>query len=217
MAFTSRVGFRSGSYSAFVATDPPSASRDAVTRLLDAAATDPSASARLLPLVYQELRLLAAQRLSAERAGHTLQPTALVHEAYLRLLGPDANEGGPVKWDHRGHFFAAAAEAMRRVLIDHARARAAEKRGGGRKRALAEINLDAATIALDDDPATLLDLDAALSEFAQESPDKAQLVQLRFFGGLTLEQAAKVVGVSAATADRHWAYARAWLFARLSK
>lgn len=201
-----------------VTPDPaPSPSRDAVTRLLDAAATDPSASARLLPLVYQELRLLAAQRLSSERAGHTLQPTALVHEAYLRMLGPEADAASEHKWDHRGHFFAAAAEAMRRVLIDHARARAAEKRGGGRKRALTEVSLDAATLALDDDPAALLDLDSALSEFAREAPDKAQLVQLRFFGGLTLEQAAKVVGVSAATADRHWAYARAWLFAHLSK
>jgi RNA polymerase sigma factor (TIGR02999 family) len=201
-----------------VPADPStSASRDAVTQLLKQAATDPAASARLLPLVYHELRLLAAQRLSSERVGHTLQPTALVHEAYLRLVGPESDAAAEHKWDHRGHFFAAAAHAMRRVLIDHARARAADKRGGGRRRTLAEVSLDAATLALDDDPATMLDLDAALTQFALEEPAKAQLVQLRFFGGLTLEQAAKVAGISAATADRHWAYARAWLFDRLSK
>jgi len=133
------------------------------------------------------------------------------------LLGPGDDASFDRKWEHRGHFFAAAAEAMRRVLIDHARARATEKRGGERKRALVDVGIDAATLALDDDPATLLDLDAALSEFASESPEMARLVNLRFFGGLTLEQAAMVVGVSPATADRHWAYARAWLFARLSR
>lgn len=187
----------------------------AVTRILKAIDSgDPHAAAELLPLVYAELRTLADARLVRERTGHTLQPTALVHEAYLRLLGPEGIDAP--KWDSRAHFFSAAAEAMRRILIDHARARNAEKRGGGAARA-ADINPDDLPLLLGERAPDLLDLDAALSALAAEDPQKAELVKLRFFAGLTLEQAARALGLSAATADRHWAYARAWLFSRLAK
>ena len=172
-----------------------------VTRLLEAApGGDRKAAADLLPLVYDELRQLAAARLTAEAPGHSLNPAALVHEAYLRLVG-DQQFGG------RGHFFAAAAEAMRRILVNHARDRNRLKRGGGRRR----VDLDRLTglaAASDDD---LLGLDDALDRLAKDYPDAAALVKLRFFGGMTLGEAAEVLGVPRRTADRHWSFARAWL------
>lgn len=171
---------------------------------------DTEASKSLLPLVYDELRKLAAQRMAKEAVGHTLQATALVHEAYLRLVGPDrdADRG----WGSRGHFFAAAAEAMRRILIDRARAKGALKRGGCPQR----LRLDQEPLSRDDLSAELLDLDNALTKLAAEEPTKAELVKLRFFAGLTLEEAAGMLGISPATADRHWAYARAWLYHEMS-
>ncbi|HMN96290.1 MAG TPA: sigma-70 family RNA polymerase sigma factor [Phycisphaerales bacterium] len=188
-----------------------------ITKLLHAIdGGDPRASSELLPLVYRELRALAAQRMRSERSGHTLQATVLVHEAYIRLVQPtganagEGDVGGASKWDGRRHFFAAAAEAMRRILIDHARAKGASKRGGGARR----ISLDA-MVEVSLAPETVLDLDAALGRFAAEEPEKAELVKLRFFGGLTLPQAAEMLGISRATASRHWAYARAWLFAAM--
>jgi RNA polymerase sigma factor (TIGR02999 family) len=169
---------------------------------------DPQAASRLLPLVYDELRHLAAQKLAHEPSGQTLQPTALVHEAYLRLTGAPQGQ----HWDSRGHFFAAAAEAMRRILVEHARRKHGRKHGGGRRRVpLAEFHRVA------ESPQDLLDLDEALSRFATEEPDKAQLVQLRFFAGLSTPEAAAALGISVATAERWWAYARAWLFSELQE
>jgi RNA polymerase sigma factor (TIGR02999 family) len=172
-----------------------------ITGLLDAAsAGDRQAAADLLPLVYDELRELAALRLAAEKPGHTLDATALVHEAYMRLVGDQHFTG-------RGHFFAAAAEAMRRVLVNHARDRARLKRGGGRKR----VDLDWITgpaAATDDE---LLELDDALDRLANEYPVPAQLVKMRFFAGMTLGDAADALGIPRRPADRHWAFARAWL------
>lgn len=178
-----------------------------VTRYLTAIeAGDPQAAANLLPLVYDELRKLAALRLTQERPGQTLQATALVHEAYLRLLGPD---GESLDWANRGHFFAAAAEAMRRILIDNARRKEAAKHGGGLDRAdlPQEIAGESGTDLEDE----LIALDQALSRLAAQDPIKARLVELRYFGGLTGDQAAKALGISPKTADRHWAFARAWL------
>ena len=173
-----------------------------VTRILSAIEQgDPHAAEQLLPLVYDELRKLAAQKLALEKPGHTLQATALVHEAYLRLVGREQ----PRSYRDRGHFFAAAATAMRRILIDQARRKQTQKRGGGmRRQQLEEV------AALQPDP-ELLALDEALKKLAATDPVKAQLVELRYFAGLTGDQAAKVLGISASTADRHWAYARAWL------
>jgi RNA polymerase sigma factor (TIGR02999 family) len=165
---------------------------------------DPQAAAELLPLVYQELRKLAAARMANEAAGHTLQPTALVHEAWLRLAGSDAN----VQFANRAHFFAAAAEAMRRILIERARRKGAEKRGGNWQR----IDLDNVDIAADADDATLLLVNEALEKLAGEDASAAEIAKLRFFGGLTMEEAGKVLGVTDRTAKRYWAYARAWLF-----
>jgi RNA polymerase sigma factor (TIGR02999 family) len=175
-----------------------------VTRLLDAAAAgDRHASADLLPLVYAELRKLAAARMAAERPDHTLQPTALVHEVYLRLVGPDAGRS----WSGRGHFFGAAAEAMRCILVESARKRAAEKRGGGRARVpLAEA--DAGYAPADEE---LLAIDEALDRLAAEDPAAARFVQLRYFAGLTAEEAADAIGLSRSSAYEHWAYARARL------
>ena len=163
---------------------------------------------RLLPLVYEELRRLAAQHLAREKSGHTLQPTALVHEAYVRLLAGDSE---PTGWEGRRHFFAAAAEAMRRILIDHARSKHRLKRGGQLRRH---------DVTLVDPPSPersedLLALDEALERFAGRDPVKAELVKLRFFAGLTQQQAAEALGISTATADRYWAYARAWLYREL--
>ena len=172
-----------------------------VTQLLEAAARgNRRAAADLLPVVYAELRHLAAARLANERAGHTLQPTALVHEAYLRLVGDH-------QFDHRGHFFAAAAEAMRRILVESARRKQAARRGG----AAAREDLDPDRIAAPEPPDELLALNDALDRLAARDPLKAELVKLRYFAGLTADEAAGVVGLSPSTADRHWAYARAWL------
>ena len=177
-----------------------------LTRLLDAAANgDRQSASALLPLVYHELRKLAAARMSAENTGHTLNATALVHEAYLRLVGDQHFNG-------RGHFFAAAAEAMRRILVDHARAKKAEKRDEGRKRA----HLDANLLAADRfDPDRWLDLDDALTRFADVDPAAAELAKLRVFAGLSTEEAAEALGIPRATAFRTWTYARAWLSSRL--
>jgi RNA polymerase sigma factor (TIGR02999 family) len=176
-----------------------------VTRLLDAAAAgDRRAAADLLPLVYAELRELAAARMAGERPEHTLEPTALVHEAYLRLVGDQ-------RFEHRGHFFAAAAEAMRRILVDHARRKGARKRGGAGGRQ----DLDLATFAAPERPDDLLALDEALEHLERSEPQVAELVKLRYFAGFTIPQAAEALGVSPRTADAWWAYARAWLLAKL--
>jgi RNA polymerase sigma factor (TIGR02999 family) len=156
-----------------------------------------------LPLVYDELRKLAAARMAAENPGNTLSATALVHESYLRLVGPE----DAAEWDHRGHFFAAASEAMRRILVDRARRRAAAKHGGELARVELEPDLAAAPEVHED----LVALDEALDRFAIEYPQHAELVKLRYFGGLTLPDAAAALGLSERTAGRHWAFARAWL------
>ena len=175
-----------------------------VTRLIDAAAAgEPQAAAELLPLVYAELRQLAAARMAGERGDHSLNPTALVHEAYLRLVGGVQ----PRDWDGRGHFFAAA-EAMRRILVDHARRRSRVRHGGGLRRA-DWLDAEAPAAPADDDQ--LLLLDDALTRLAAARPQAARLVQLRFFTGLSIDEAAPVVGLSARTARRLWVFARAWL------
>jgi RNA polymerase sigma factor (TIGR02999 family) len=175
-----------------------------VTRILSAIDQgDPQAAERLLPLVYGELRKLAAQRLTNEKPGQTLQATALVHEAYLRLVGKE--DPG---WDSRGHFFAAAAEAMRRILIDNARRKRSGKHGGVRRRQ----DLDELEIVPGAPADDLLALDEALTRLTAEDPAKAELVKLRYFAGLSIEEAAGALGISIATAKRRWAYARAWLF-----
>ena len=189
---------------------------------------DPRAAEQLLPLVYDELRKLAAVKLAQEMPGQTLQATALVHEAYLRLVGGEKSEIRSQKseeqpptsdmrpltsgaWNSRGHFFAAAAEAMRRILINRARDKSREKRGGSLRR----VDLDAIEIALDTPAEDLLALDEALQQLAAADKLCADLVQLRFFAGLTQGEAALALGIPRRTADRHWAYARAWLFDRL--
>lgn len=165
----------------------------------DLAATD-----QLLPIVYAELQRLARQKLAHEAPGQTLTATALVHEAYLRLVGQSAEQ----EWDHRGHFFAAAAESMRRILIENARRKKRLKHGGDRERVdLPEISAPAL-----EQPEDLLALDEALTLFAEEDPQKAELVKLRYFAGLSEQEAADVLGISRATAARHWAYSRAWLY-----
>jgi RNA polymerase sigma factor (TIGR02999 family) len=172
-----------------------------VTRLIEAAAAgDPKAAADLLPLVYDELRKLAAVRLAGEKPGQTLQATALVHEAYLRLVGG----GAPRDWNGLGHFFGAAAAAMRRILVDQARRKQADKRGGPGRR----VPLDAADVGLASPADELLDIDEALTRLAAEDAQAARLIQLRYFGGLSIEDAAEVVGLSRSTAYAHWSYAR---------
>ena len=181
-----------------------------VTRILSKIRTgDPAAARELLPIVYEELRKLAAQRLTQERPGQTLQATALVHEAYLRLVDVEQAQ----RWDGRGHFFAAAAEAMRRILIDNARRKGRPKHGGGLKR----VNLDEAVNVTDPAAPTddLLALDEALTRFAVKEPAKAELVKLRFFAGLTIPQAAQALGISEPTAQRYWTFARAWLYSEV--
>jgi RNA polymerase sigma factor (TIGR02999 family) len=181
--------------------------KNEVTRVLDALGSgDPKASAELLTLIYDELRKLAAVRIASEPGACTLQATGLVHEAYIRLVGNEA--GASATWDSRGHFFSAAAEAMRRILIDRARERHALKRGGGWRK----LELDPSRLVLDAIPAELLDLDRALSSLAAEDPKLAELVKLRFFAGLSISEAAEMLSISPSTADRQWAYARAWLF-----
>jgi RNA polymerase sigma factor (TIGR02999 family) len=179
-----------------------------VTQLLDAAAAgDRRAAADLLPLVYDELRKLAAVRMAAESPDHTLQPTALVHEAYLRLVG----ETDQRRWDNRGHFFAAAAEAMRRILVEAARRKHGPKHGGH----LLRHDLDPEYPVGPDRSARLLALDEALDRLATVEPRAAEVVKLRYFAGLTVAEAAAALGISSRTADNDWAYARAWLVAAL--
>jgi len=176
-----------------------------VTRILSAIAQgDAKATDELLPLVYEELRVLAAQRLGHEPPGQTLQATALVHEAYLRLVG-DNSQG----WNSRGHFFAAAAEAMRRILVENARRKSSEKHGGGHARSSLEASQAASLLG--PTPDDLIALDEVLQRLSQVDPAKAQVVKLRYFAGLTIEQTAASLGISPATAKRLWTYARAWL------
>ena len=169
---------------------------------------DPSAAEQLLPLVYAELRKLAAAKLAQEKPGQTLQATALVHDAYLRLVDVDKAQ----YWDSRGHFFAAAAEAMRRILVDTARRKLRSKHGGGRKR----VDLDSACTLTEDPGGDLLALDEVLTRFAVLDPLKAELVKLRFFAGMTIPEAADALRISHATAERHWTYARVWLYCELA-
>jgi RNA polymerase sigma factor (TIGR02999 family) len=180
-----------------------------VTRILNVIEQgDTQAAAELLPVVYEELRSLASCKLARETPGQTLQATALVHEAYLRLLGENAN------WTNRGHFFAAAAEAMRRILIENARRKKSLKHGGNRQRIeIEDVILAQKTIAADD----LLALDEALSKLAEIDQRKAELVKLRYFAGLTGKEVAQILDISTSTADEHWAYARAWLRLEIEK
>jgi RNA polymerase sigma factor (TIGR02999 family) len=184
-----------------------------VTRIMSAIEQgDPRAAEQLLPLVYEELRQLAAHKLARERPGQTLQTTSLVHEAYLRLVGSEGAAGSrEPRWDSRGHFFAAAAEAMRRILIDRAREKRSEKRGGTRKR----LDIDAVDLATTATPDQLLALDEAILKLSKSDPAAARLVELRYFAGLTVDEAGKALGISTATAYRHWNYARVWLHAEL--
>jgi RNA polymerase sigma factor (TIGR02999 family) len=179
-----------------------------VTQLLNAIDQgDPQATAQLLPLVYEELRKLAAQKLDHEQPGQTLQATALVHEAYLRLSGGSSDQ----HWNHRGHFFVAAAEAMRRILVEHARHKRRIKHGGDRQR----VDLDSACLVTQQPSLDLLELDEALSKLAAIEPTKADLVKLRFFAGLTMPEVAAALRISLATAERYWMFAKAWLYAEL--
>jgi RNA polymerase sigma factor (TIGR02999 family) len=166
---------------------------------------DPHAAEKLLPLVYDELRKLAAAKLVQEKPGHTLQATALVHEAYLRLVGAD----GAGKWDSRGHFFAAAAEAMRRILVENARRKSRDKHGGQVSRCHDDLEGLANTLA--PDPILLLAVHESLDRLAEQEPRKAELVKLRYFLGCTVKEAADILGIAAATAEEDWTYARAWL------
>ena len=180
-----------------------------VTRILNAIeGGDTRAADKLLPLVYDELRLLAAQKLSHERPGQTLQATALVHEAYIRLVGTEAQS-----WDSRGHFFAAAAEAMRRILVENARRKRSSKYGGNRQR----VDLDEGDIAIGAPSDDCIALDEALTKLTGEERAVADLVKLRYFAGLPLYQAAKILGISERTAARYWAYGRVWLLRELTK
>jgi RNA polymerase sigma factor (TIGR02999 family) len=181
-----------------------------VTRLIDAAAAgDAKAAAELLPLVYDELRKLAATRMAEERSDHTLQPTALVHEAYLRLVGNNPSQ----PWNGRGHFFAAAAEAMRRILVESARRQAADKHGGGWVR----IELLDQELGIDSSGDDLFAIDEALTRLAVEHPRAARIIHLRFFLGMSVDEATIQLGLDARTAYRDWAYARAWLRRELDK
>jgi RNA polymerase sigma factor (TIGR02999 family) len=180
-----------------------------VTQILSAIEDgDTHAAGRLLPLVYDELRRLAARKLASEKPGQTLQPTALVHEAYLRLVDVEKVQ----RWDSRSHFFAAAAEAMRRILVERARAKGRQKRGGKLKK----FDVDAIDLATTATPDEMLSFDDALAKLATDDPAAARLVELRYFAGLTVEEAGKAIGISTATAYRHWKYARAWLHSELS-
>jgi len=180
-----------------------------VTRILDRVQQgDPTAGEELLPLVYEELRKLAAHKMASEAPGQTLQPTALVHEAWLKLVGTE-----PSHWNSRGHFFGAAAEAMRRILIDRARKRQRARHGHGLQR----IDLDDVDTAVTSDDDTLLLVNEALEKMASQAPEKAELVKLRYFAGLSIEDAAQTMGIAPATAKRHWAFARVWLFAELKR
>ena len=180
-----------------------------VTRILNAIEHgDEKASEKLLPLVYEKLRHLAAQKMSQERPGQTLQATALVHEAYIRLV-----EGTDQNWNSRGHFFKAAAEAMRRILVENARRKKRIKRGGKREK----LALDQVAITTEGPDVDMLALDEALAKLEADDPEKASIVKLRYFAGLTNSQAAEILKISIATANRHWSYARSWLFQEISK
>jgi RNA polymerase sigma factor (TIGR02999 family) len=185
-----------------------------VTRILSAIELgDPSAADQLLPLVYDELRRLAAQKLAREKPGQTLEATALVHEAYLRLAASGGPESpGAQHWNSRGHFFAAAAEAMRRILVEQARRKDRLKHGGAYQR----VDLDSGCRISDAPSLDLSALDEALSRLAETDPAKAKLVELRFFAGLTMPEAAQVMGISLATAERYWTFAKSWLYAELA-
>lgn len=180
-----------------------------VTRILSQIESgDPSAAEQLLPLVYDELRKLASAKLTNEKPGQTIQATVLVHEAYVRLVDGDQH-----RWSGRGHFFAAAAEAMRRILIENARHKQSQRHGGGRRR----LELESLSLGIPTRDEELLALDEALGRLEQRWPDKAKLVKLRYFVGMTIPEAAQSLGISHATAERHWAFARAWLYAQLSR
>jgi RNA polymerase sigma factor (TIGR02999 family) len=184
---------------------------NALTQILSAIEQgDPHAAEQLLPLVYDELRRLAAAKLAHEKPGQTLDATALVHEAYLRLVEGEQRGASP-RWDSRRHFFAAAAEAMRRILIDNARRKQSVRHGGGRQR----VELDEA-LSLPEPRLDMLALDEALTRLAAKQPLKAELVKLRYFAGLTMPEAAQALGLSLATAERYWTFARSWLFAELA-
>ena len=179
-----------------------------VTRLLaQAAAGDDAAAGDLLPLVYAQLRAVAQQRMVNERPGHTLQATALVHEAYLKLVGPR-----DVPWQNQAHFYAAAAEAMRRILLDHAKARGRQKRGGNRR----VVPLDVAVLAEQADSEQIVALDEAVCRLEEQEPEAANVVRLRFYAGLSVDQTAEALNLSPRTVDRRWQFARAWLFRELS-
>ena len=190
-------------------SNPPSRASGEVTRLLRAAATGERAAMEgLLPLVYDELLRIARSRMSGERCNHTLQATALVHEAYLRLLGDDV---GPIDWNDRIHFYRAAAEAMRRILIDHARTRQRVKRGGENKR----VAMDGVDIAEESNLEDVLALDAAICRLVERDPRAAEIVRLRYYGGLSVEDTAEALKLSPRTVKREWTFARAWLFEQL--
>jgi RNA polymerase sigma factor (TIGR02999 family) len=204
-----------GSTNAPLSRDPPRGAppqlppEAPVTQLLhDVEQGKPHAAEALLPLVYDQLRDLARHRMAEERAGHTLQATALVHEAYMRLVGDR-----PAGWAGRAHFFHAAAEAMRRILIEHARSKGRVKRGGGEQRQ--RVPLSVVDLATESDPGEILDLDEAICRLDQQSPDVAAVVRLRFYAGLTIEETAEALGISPQSVKRDWAYARAWLFHQL--
>lgn len=180
-----------------------------VTRILNAIEQgDPRATEELLPLIYEELRLLAAQKMAQEPPGQTLQATALVHEAYIRLVESECRN-----WNSRNHFFMSAAEAMRRIIIENVRRKKTLKHGGDQKR----VDLENAAITIEENPDELIALDEALVKLAVEDPMKADLVKLRYFAGLNIDQAAEILGISRATAIRHWSFTRAWLFQRIKK
>jgi len=180
-----------------------------VTRILNAIEEgDARAADELLPLIYEELRVLAAQKMARERPGQTLQATALVHEAYIRLVGSESQD-----WSGRTHFFAAAAEAMRRILIENARRKKRLKRGGGQDR----VEIEPSDLAIEGPSDDIIALDEAISRLAEEDGEVADLVKMRYFAGLTLEQAAELLGIGRRTADRYWAYARAWLYKEIAK
>jgi RNA polymerase sigma factor (TIGR02999 family) len=187
-----------------------------MTRILRAAGEgDSDAASALLPLVYEQLRAIARQRMAGERQGgraHTLQATALVHEAYARLVGSPSNEP---KWDSKAHFFVAAAEAMRRILIEHARAKLAEKRGGSDRRRLDLAIADVADLAAEHNAEEILALDEAFVRLQEQEPRAAEVVRLRFYAGLSVDEAAAALGVSPRTVELDWSYARAWLFRAL--
>ena len=186
-----------------VAIPSPSEMKDITTILSAAAEGDSGAASQLLPLVYEELRQLANQKMSREKAGQTLNATALVHEAYMRLVGPD---GGP-NWDNRGHFFAAAAEAMRRILVENARRKSRHKHGGGRHR----VELEKCDISMTAKPHEVLAVNEAVDRLAEEDELAAEIVKLRYFAGLSVEEAGNALELSRANAYRHWKFARAWL------